>query len=188
MDATPDLFEVLHLRAAGVGTPRGDAPALPPVRAAVFRKAREADFAASALVRAGFTKDHITVVCTSDRGHRFDGFDRRDPAGAHTPGAALCGGAIGAALGGIAALASTESLLTGPLLVGIGALAGGFVGAMLSRGVEREATNYYDQAVRRGDILVAVECDPGSDQRERLALAERLLARAGARPLALLEG
>jgi len=59
---------------------------------------------------------------------------------------------------------------------------------MLSRGVEREATNYYDQAVRKGDILVAVECDPGSDQRERLALAERLLARASARPLPLLKG
>jgi hypothetical protein len=111
-----------------------------------------------------------------------------DPAGAHTPGAALGGSAFGAALGGFAALAGTELLLTGPLLVGIGALAGGFVGAMLSRGVEREATNYYDQAVRKGDILVAVECDPGGDQRERLALAERLLARAGARPLPLLEG
>ncbi|HET6164414.1 MAG TPA: hypothetical protein VFG37_12155 [Planctomycetota bacterium] len=188
MDAAPDLFEVLHLQAPGVGALRVDAPASPPVRAAVFRKAREAGFAAAELVRAGFAKDHITVVCTSDRGHRFDGFDRRDPAGAHTFGAALVGGAIGAALGGVAALAGTELLLTGPLLAGIGALAGGFVGAMLSRGVEREATNYYDQAVRKGDILVAVECDPGSDQRERLALAERLLARAGARPLPLLEG
>ena len=188
MDGTPDLFEVLHLHTPGVGTIRVDAPAFPPVRAAVFRKAREADFAAAELVRAGFAKDHITVVCSSDRGHRFDGFDRRDPVGAHMLGVVLGGSAVGVALGGLAAIAGMELFLIGSLLVGIGALAGGFVGAMLSRGVEREATNYYDQAVRKGDILVAVECDPGSDQRERLALAERLLARAGARPLPLLEG
>jgi hypothetical protein len=55
------------------------------------------------------------------------------------------------------------------------------------RGVEKEAADYYDQAVQQGKLLVAVELQDPSDA-GRLAKAERILAEAGAEPLPLPEG
>jgi uncharacterized protein YcfJ len=98
------------------------------------------------------------------------------------------GGAIGLMLGGLVALAGTGLLVAGPLLAGIGAIAGGFVGAMLTRGMEPEASNFYDQALKRGDILVAVECIHAKDVGACLAQAEQILAHEGSRPIPLPEG
>ncbi len=64
---------------------------------------------------------------------------------------------------------------------------GGFLGAMLTRGIEKEVANFYDQAVAQGKLLVAVEIH-GSNSERRLALAEQILAREGERPLPLPEG
>ena len=159
-----------------------------PVRAGVFKRITTADGAVESLARAGFSRDHITVVCPSCSTERYQDFERKEPAGSKVPAAAAGGGAIGAVLGGLVAVAGAGLLVAGPLLAGIGALAGGFVGAMMSRGIERETTNYFDQALRKGDILVAVEVDPGPDQAERLAKAESVLAAAGAEPIPLREG
>jgi uncharacterized protein YcfJ len=163
-----------------------------PVRAAVFRKIRRADEAVAALAAAGFTKDHITVICPTCTTERFQEYQQREPAGSHSAKAAAGGGAIGALLGGLGvaggyALAGGVGLLVaGPLLAGAGgALAGGFIGAMLARGVERETTNFYDQALRRGDILVAAETERGPDADARLAQAERIFAELGAEPIEL---
>jgi hypothetical protein len=46
--------------------------------------------------------------------------------------------------------------------------------------------DFYDQAVTRGKILVAIEDD--RDDSPRLALAERIFAQAGAEPLPLNKG
>jgi hypothetical protein len=62
---------------------------------------------------------------------------------------------------------------------------GGFLGAMATRGVEKEAANFYDQAVSQGKLLVAVE---EHEQLPSLALAEHVLAESGAEPLPLPEG
>jgi hypothetical protein len=64
---------------------------------------------------------------------------------------------------------------------------GGFLGTMLTRGEEKEVSNYYEQAVRLGKILVSVE-EHGPQAAPRLAEAERILAAAGAEPIALPEG
>jgi hypothetical protein len=73
------------------------------------------------------------------------------------------------------------------LTAGAGAATGGLVGAMLTRGLEKEDANYYDQALQLGKILVSVEAD-GPGHEERLSAAERVFAEAGAVPLALEEG
>jgi hypothetical protein len=46
---------------------------------------------------------------------------------------------------------------TADLLISGGSALGGFLGTMLTRGDEKEVSNYYDQAVRLGKILVAVD-------------------------------
>src|SRR5262245_1773517 len=164
-----------------------------PVRAGVFATIHGAEQAVSGLLDAGFRKEQITVICSDETKEKyFREFEHQESAGSNTPAAAATGGAIGATLG--AAATGAVGVATGglPLLVagGIGLMAGavwgGFIGAMLTRGIEKEAANYCDQAVQRGKLLVAVE--ESESRMPTLAHAERVLARAGAEPLPLTEG
>jgi len=57
----------------------------------------------------------------------------------------------------------------------------------MTRGVEKEAANYYDQAVQAGKLLVTVEqCNTATQP--SLAEAERIFADCGAEPLPLPQG
>src|SRR5205809_97031 len=82
-------------------------------------------------------------------------------AGTKTPKTAKTGGVIGAVVGSAIAVTTLVAtgglaiLVIGPLCAGTGAAVGTFIGAMTSRGVEHQAANYYDQALRRGQLLVA---------------------------------
>jgi hypothetical protein len=60
-----------------------------------------------------------------------------------------------------------------------GGVLGGLIGVMMTRGVEKEAANFYNQEVTDGQILITVEVhDP--PPHPKLALAERILAEQGA--------
>ncbi len=168
-----------------------------PLRVGVFSSVAEADRAVDNLLAAGFTKDQISVVCSDAAVERhFHEFEKQEPAGTYTPASAVGGGAIGAVLGGLAAVVGGIAtggiglLATAGIAAWAGGVAGGLVGAMMSRGVEKELANYYQQAVIDGDILVAVEVDedssatPGRD----LARASQVFIEAGAKPLKLSEG
>jgi hypothetical protein len=166
-----------------------------PFRVAVFESVADADRAIGALIEAGFAKDAISVICPQCAAPIRPGLHEEQPAGAHTGESAAVGGAIGAVLGGvtaaigIAASGGTALLVAGPLLSGLygaaaGAVGGGFVGAMMSRGFEREIADYYDQALEKNQVLVAVEAD---DER-RLAQAEHVLSDVGAVPISLPAG
>jgi hypothetical protein len=164
------------------------------VRAGVFSTIQATERAVHNLLAAGFTKEQITVICSDDTKERyFREFEHQEKAGANTQAAAATGGAIGATLGGLAA--GAVGVATGglPLLIagGVGLMAGGvwggFLGAMMTRGIEKEAANFYDQAVSEGKLLVSVEeCTPGA--RPSLAEAERILSESGAEPIPLPEG
>jgi hypothetical protein len=165
-----------------------------PVRVGVFDSVGDADRAVAALLEAGFSQQEITVICSDQSKEQwFRAFEHQDPAGSKTPAAAATGSAIGAALGGFTALAAGAAtggvslVAAGGLAAWTGGIVGGLVGAMLTRGVEKEAANYYDQSVSEGKILVAVE-DKGPRQSERLAAAARILAGTGATPRPLAEG
>jgi hypothetical protein len=168
-----------------------------PLRVGIFTTVEQADRAVAGLLAAGFTKDHISVVC-SDRvkEKHFSEFEHQDPAGAHTPLAAATGSAIGALVGGLAtaaAIAATGGLgifIAGPLMAGsagAGAVVGGLVGAMTTRGIEKELANYYDQAVTKGKILVAAEAHREREA-DMLKRAEVILREAGSEPVKLAEG
>lgn len=165
-----------------------------PLRVGVFSTVRAADCAVANLLKAGFTAEHISVICSDQaKEAHFRAFEHEEPAGTYTPAAAATGGAIGAALGGLAVLAGAVTtgglalLAAGGLAAWTGGVVGGLVGAMVTRGVEHELADYYDQAVTKGKILVAVE-DHSEAQRQMLAAAERILAECGAEPVALPEG
>jgi hypothetical protein len=168
-----------------------------PLRVGIFGNVCDADRAVENLLASGFTHRDITVVCSNDAVERhFQDFRKQEPAGTYTPATAIGGGAIGAALGGLAAVAGGIAtggiglLATAGIAAWAGGVAGGLVGAMMSRGVEKELANYYQQAVVDGDILVAVEADEESSDSPRrdLARAAQVLAESGAKPLKLPEG
>jgi hypothetical protein len=165
-----------------------------PFRVGVFASLADADRAVAGLLDAGFTKDQITVLCSDKaREAHFRSFEHEQPAGSHTAAAAATGGAIGAALGGLTAIAGAAAtggvalLAAGGLAAWTGGVVGGLVGAMMTRGVERELADYYDQAVLKGRILVAAEA-AGDEEKGSLAEAERVLREAGAEPVSLPEG
>lgn len=165
-----------------------------PIRVGVFSTIQSADCAVDNLLKAGFNTEHISMLC-SDRTkeEHFHQFEHQEPAGSYTPAAVAVGGAIGAALGGLTVLAGAVTtagmglLAAGGIAAWAGGIVGGLVGAMMTRGVEHELANYYDQAVTEGKILVAVE-DHSEAQRQTLANAERILAECGAEPISLPEG
>jgi hypothetical protein len=162
--------------------------------AGIFSSVEDASRAVHNLLSAGFTKDHITVVCSDEtKESYFQEFEHQDPAGTYTPKAAIIGGTIGAALGGLSVIASAVATgsvalwAAGPITAWAGGVAGGLVGAMMTRGVEKELANYYQQAVIEGLILVAAE-DHTPNHESMLTRAAKILAEAGAKPLPLPEG
>lgn len=164
--------------------------------AGVFSSVDGARRAVFGLLNAGFTSNEITVICSDDTKERyFREFEHQHPAGSNTVTAALTGGTIGAALGGVTAIASSSAVgamalwAAGPIaaIAGAGAVLGGLVGAMMTRGVEKEAADFYQQAVLSGDILVTAEHE-GPDHEPRLKAAAEVFAQAGAKPLPLREG
>jgi len=165
-----------------------------PIRVGIFSSIDDADHAVAALLESGFSAEEITVVCSNKaiEGH-YHRFEHQEPAGSHTAAGVTAGSAIGAALGGLTAIAGAAAtggvglLVAGAFALTTGGIVGGFIGAMATRGVDNELSNFYDQAVTRGKILVAAE-DHSEVQRQRLAGAERILAESGAEPMALPEG
>jgi hypothetical protein len=165
-----------------------------PVRVGIFKTVAGADRAIRGLLQRGFAREQLSVICSDEHKERlFRSLPHPDIPGSNTVEGIATGGVVGAAIGGLALAATAVAtggamlLTVGPLLVAGGALAGSFTGAMATRGFEKEVANYYDQAVRRGDILVGVEYE-GDDAPARLAEAERVFAEAGAEPVPLVEG
>ena len=150
------------------------------------------------LFQAGFTESEVSVIVPkSHRGEVDEEVGAHvevEKAGSHTLAAAGAGGAIGALLGGLTAAAGITAsggiglLIAGPLLGAAGGgAAGGFIGAMSTRLVEPEIADYYDQALQRGMVLVAVEKEDGAIG-PPLETAERIFKDAGAEPIDLREG
>jgi hypothetical protein len=164
------------------------------VRAGTFATLAAADRAVAKLLAAGFTPEEINVVCSDEaREAHFQQFRHQEPAGKEASSAVGAGVSIGAAVGGLTAIAVGAATGTVPLIIAgmtglsAGSALGGFLGAMLTRGGEKELSNYYDQAVRQGRILVAVDVH-GPQAEIRRAQAARLLADQGASPVPLPEG
>lgn len=164
-----------------------------PVRVAIFQEIDGARHAVDALLDAGFTEEQITVVCSDETKERyFKQFEHQRPAGTNAPAAVTAGGALGALLAGGTAIAAAGAtggvalLVAGGVSAWAGGVLGGLVGAMMTRGVEKEVANYYNQAVLDGKLLIAAEAHDAD--RPRLSQAERIFAKFGAAPIALPEG
>lgn len=160
----------------------------------MFDSIEDARRAVQQLLAAGFSVAQITVVCSDETKERyFREFEHQHPAGTFAPAASIAGGTIGALVGGLTIVASaiaTGSLAlwaAGPITAWAGGVTGGLVGAMMTRGVEGELANFYNQSVEAGKLLVAVDVH-GDDAPHRLRDAEAILTAAGAVAAPLSEG
>lgn len=164
-----------------------------PVRVGVFSSAEDADRGVRALLDAGFAKGRVSVLCSDPAVEaHFREFEHEHPAGASVSQTARRGSMIGGVAGGLVGVAGIVAagpafIAAEPLCIGVGALFGTFVGAMVSAGMEHELANYYDQALRRGQVLVAAEIAKGDDA-ALLERADAALTAAGAHPVALSRG
>ncbi len=159
-----------------------------PIRLTVCETADSAARLVQELRQAGFTTDEISVVCSEDACEReFAEFVHEHPAGSQVPEALNRSGLAGLGLGASAVVAG---LLTsgGAAIMAVGAfaglaIAGTFVSVMATRGAEKELSDYYDQAITKGKILVAVETEEAARQQ----LADEILGHEGRVPTAIPE-
>jgi hypothetical protein len=156
-----------------------------PNRVGFFATVTQADQAVRDLRAAGFTDEQLAVICPEQCKDQFPHLRHPDPPGSHAVEAAVEGGAVGAALGGLALIAAAVAtggagLLTAvPVLVGGGAIAGGFGNLIVREGYGEGVAEYYEEAIHQGRIVVGVE-DESPDSDVRLAEAERILVAEGA--------
>ncbi len=157
---------------------------LPPeTRAGAFDTAAKADRAIRGLLAGGFTNDQLTVVCPA----KFKDECLCAMPNSETPSvsgveAMTKGGAMGAALGGLALAATVLtgglSVAAATLLIGGSAFAGGFSNLIVKKGYEVEPHAYCKQAIQEGLIVVGVDVR-GEGAAGRLAEAQRILDEVG---------
>ena len=155
-------------------------------RAGAFETVEQADRALRGLLAAGFSQDQLAVICPAKfKDHFLPDVPHAETPTADAGGAIALGGAMGATLGGLALAATVitggaAGVMGAVVLIGGGAIAGGFSNLIVSKGYEQEADDYYKRAIEHGQIVVGVEVhgDGGAGQ---LAKAQRILHEAGAK-------
>jgi len=163
-----------------------------PVRAGIFESVQQAEQAVSKLLAAGFRKDQLAVISSEEAiADHFVAEGLQDEQPADAPARAAVGGALGSALGalgavGLATAAGVGIVATGGLLPAIlsGGIAGSFLGAMTSRGVDKDAADFFDHAVETGKLLVVVE-DHSKEAARNLRVAEDIFSACGTAPIPL---
>jgi hypothetical protein len=166
-----------------------------PVRVGIFDSLQKAEEAVSKLLEAGFSKEQLAVICSEQAvADHFIAEGLQDEQPANALARAAAGGIIGSVLGGLGfiGLATSSGLgimAAGALLPAIvsGGIAGSFLGAMTSRGVDKEAADFYDQVVETGKLLVVVE-DHSEKANENLRIAEGIFSDSGTIPIPLMDG
>lgn len=153
----------------------------------LFSNTAEADKAVEELKEAGVKTEDMSVIMREEpqgvvRGGRGREVAKDAAAGVTT------GGAIGGIAGliiGIAAITVPGIgglIAAGPLAVALGlvqlggttlagaitgAAAGGIIGGLVGLGVPRERAEAYEEAIRRGQILLAVAVNPDNEEKVR---------------------
>ena len=150
----------------------------------VFDNIRDAKSAVSALENAGFSRDDISVIANKNATAAYDTADETPGNDVKTDKASSVASdaGIGAALGGVGGLLWSFAALAipgvGPVLAlgplaaalggaGIGAVAGGIIGALTESGIPESEAQNYAEVVRRGQVLVSVRTDSARADRAR---------------------
>jgi hypothetical protein len=136
----------------------------------IFSNRQQAHEAVEELVKAGFRREDVSLVCQENPGSKDLAFEKHTKAPEGTATGAVTGGVAGAALGwlvGAGTLAIPELgqvAVAGPLMamlagVGLGGSLGGLTGALVGAGLPEYEAKRYEGRLRKGGILLSVHCD-----------------------------
>lgn len=153
----------------------------------LFAEPQEADKAVDELQEAGIKKEDISIIVREESRPKVPSGRRvevaKDAAAGVTTGGAI-GGIAGLIIGIVAITVPGLGLLiaAGPLAVSLGlvqiggttlagaitgAAAGGIIGGLVGLGVPEERAKAYEEAVRKGQILLAVGVTPDNQEKVR---------------------
>jgi hypothetical protein len=152
---------------------------------AIFNSRSQAEMAVDELLKAGFSRDDISLLMSeSTRGREF-AVKKTTKVPEATAAGMTVGGVIGAVAAGLAAVGTLvipglSLVAAGPLVaalagLGAGAAAGGLTGALIGLGIPEHEAKFYDQEIAKGGILVGVYAHD-----DRGKLAKEVLEAAGA--------
>jgi uncharacterized membrane protein len=155
--------------------------------AAIFASLSEAGDACLDLERRGVPREAISLIAGNDAKLHDEYLEKVRKASTSTAAAAVSNASFGGGMGIVAMLAALAIPGVGPIValgpmltvlagMGIGAATGGLIGAFHNMGISHEEAPLYEEAVRRGAIMVAALVD---DQLEAEAIAA--MKRHGAR-------
>ena len=136
---------------------------------AVFRDRTHANHVYTWLRDRGYTSDEINVLMSDQTrlAYSSESDDEIMKSGTYATEGMAVGGAIGTAVGALAAIAMTVAvpglgiLAAGPILTafagaGAGAVAGGLIGGLVGLGIPESNASAYEQALRDGGVVVGV--------------------------------
>lgn len=134
---------------------------------ATFKTRAAAEDALYRLEAIGITDKQISLVSTDETRGRSFNIETHTHMDKGVAGGATAGGLFGAAMGAMAiagtlAIPGLNVIVTGALvgsLAGLatGAVAGGVVGGLIGAGIPEYEAKIYDQEIRNGSVLLAVE-------------------------------
>jgi divalent metal cation (Fe/Co/Zn/Cd) transporter len=160
------------------------------LRTTVFHDATSARRAIHAAIESGFMHVHVITEDPAIQAELQTEIGADSRLASRSPAAvAMSSGLIGAGVGLLFGFAAAWFLPLLGIQAGIGAIIlptagavfGGFMGTMVSRGVTFDAESFYDQELGSDEIVVAIE----SRSPARLALAEQILGGDHRKPIAL---
>jgi hypothetical protein len=136
--------------------------------AAAFSSVREAELAAMDLERIGVPRESISVIAGNDAQRHDEYIAKAKESSVSTEAAAASSASFGGGMGIVATLAALAIPGVGPILalgplmtivagLGVGAAAGGLIGALKHMGVSHEDAPFYEEAVRRGAVMVTAD-------------------------------
>jgi len=154
--------------------------------AGMFEHTLEAEDAIGELQKAGFERDHISIVAQDASGAATSSSGAKNVATAGAEAGAIIGGIAGllAGLGAIAIPGVGPLIAAGPLAAaiasaGVGAAAGGLIGALSGLNIPESDANYYAEGIRAGRALVIVRTDDAHAEQAREILDRQGALRIG---------
>jgi len=133
----------------------------------LFDSLPEANRAVDELVREGVSRDDVSVIASNANDRYPEYSSGTGEVGKGTAKGAGAGAVVGGGLGLIAGLTALAIPGFGPIIAagpiaaaltgaGIGAASGGLIGGLSKAGVSENDARLFEEAVRRGDVLVTV--------------------------------
>lgn len=127
----------------------------------VFDKQGNAEQALKQIKKAGISEDKISMVVRDEENNNNANYMNQNLTNGTATGGALGGLAgLAASMGALAIPGIGPILAVGPIAAGLsGAAAGGIAGGLVDMGIPEERGNYYENEVKSGKILAAVETE-----------------------------